>query len=337
MEIGHFKWLSEHKVDLNIASSGMIPVSRSDVEKLGEPTDIMEALSNIYNVSTKAIALTHGTQEGNFAVLSAIKDAVDQVITVVPEYEPIRVLPSFLGLRRIEVKVNHGLSELINYIKPRSALFFSNPNNPLGMHLSRGEIRDLADEARRKGSYLIIDSIFLEFVTSDLRDLPLENTAYTFSTSKFYTVDSFKVGWIIGDEELIRRAVNVINLVSPLVIGLEASYVSIMLQNRDWFRRRNLSIISPNRESLMSISESLGNLIKVTYFNHMPIAYVTTKCNVDSLELANELLRRGVLTVPGFYFGINNGIRIGLGSVNHDTFTKALNVMVNVITGLCTR
>ncbi|WP_291764721.1 pyridoxal phosphate-dependent aminotransferase [Caldivirga sp. UBA161] len=337
MEIGHFRWLSEHKADLNIASSGMIPISRSDIEQLGEPTNIMEVLSNIYNASTKAISLTHGTQEGNFAALSAIKSMIDQVVTVVPEYEPIRILPGFLGLKQVEVNVGNGLSELINYVKPRTALFFSNPNNPLGAYLSRSEIRDIADEARRKSSYLIIDSIFLEFVMDELRNLPLENTVYTFSTSKFYTVDSFKIGWIIGDEELIQKAVNVIDLVSPLVMGLEASYASIILQNRDWFRRRNLGIIMPNREYLMSISESLGGLINVSYFNHMPIAYITTKCDVGSLKLANELLNKGVLTVPGYYFGINNGVRVGLGSVNHDTFTKAINIVANVIKGLCTK
>ncbi|WP_292000319.1 pyridoxal phosphate-dependent aminotransferase [Caldivirga sp.] len=335
MEIGHFKWLSEHKADLNIASSGMIPVSKDDIEKLGKPVDIMGVLTSIYNVPIKSVALTHGTQEGNFAALSAIKSMVDQVVTVIPEYEPIRVLPSFLGLKGIEVKVSDGLGELINYVKPKTALFFSNPNNPLGVYLSKGEIRDLADEARRKGSYLIIDSIFLEFITSDLRDLPIENTAYTFSTSKFYTVDSFKIGWIIGDDKIIQRAVNVINLVSPLVMGLEAAYASIILQNREWFRRRNLSIILPNQESLMRISESLSSIIKVSYFSNMPIAYITTKCSVDSLELANELLSRGVLTVPGYYFGISNGIRVGLGSVSHDVFTKALNVMAKVIEDLC--
>ena len=337
VEIGHFRWLSEHKADLNIASSGMIPVSMSDIEQLGKPTDIMEVLGSIYNVPTRAIALTHGTQEGNFAALSAIRGEVDQVVTVVPEYEPIRVLPSFLGLRQVEVNIGGGLGELINYIKPRTALLFSNPNNPLGVYLSRGEVRDIVDEARRRGSYLIIDSIFLEFVMDDLRGLPLENTVYTFSTSKFYTIDSFKVGWVIGDEQLIQRIINVINLVSPLVMGLEASYASIVLQNRDWFRRRNLSIITPNREYLMSISESLGDLIKVSYFNHMPIAYITTKCNVSSLELANELLSKGVLTVPGYYFGISNGVRVGLGSVNHDVFTKALNIVASVIRGMCTR
>ncbi len=85
---------------------------------------------------------------------------------------------------------------------------------------------------RRGGAYAVIDSIFLEFVENNLRDLPMENVVFTFSTSKFYTMRELKVGWVVGDDNVIREINGIIDLVSPLVIDLNLRYASILIRNR---------------------------------------------------------------------------------------------------------
>ncbi|MGC9152966.1 MAG: aminotransferase class I/II-fold pyridoxal phosphate-dependent enzyme [Vulcanisaeta sp.] len=338
MEIGHFTWLRTHKARYDVSSSGVKPIPLDDVIKLGKAEDFTENLMNIYGIDKRNLAITHGTQEGNFAALTALRELgkVEHVITVVPEYEPIRVLPRFLHLRQTEIVINESLTELFNYIKKNSVLFFSNPNNPLGIFLGKKLLWELSDELRRKDAYAVIDSIFLEFVESNLRDLPMENMIFTFSTSKFYTMSELKVGWVVGDESVVKEINGIVDLVSPLVIDLNLKYVSILIQNRNWVRERNLGIIMPNVEIMRKIIKEAGDYVNISYVEYMPILYMRLRCRgVTGSYFSNKLLSKDVLTVPGQYFGKDDGIRIGLGSVMRNDFEIAMRIIMESINEEC--
>ncbi len=337
MEIGHFKWLRSHTARYNLSSSGVMPITLGELVKLGQPGNIIDELTSTYTIDKVNIALTHGTQEGNFAALSALRElGIDRVVTVVPEYEPIRALPGFLGLRHIEVEVHETLLEVINHIEPGTVLLLSNPNNPTGLFLDRKLLWELSDSLRRRNAYAVLDSIFIEFVEEDLRQLPLENVVYTFSTSKFYTMSELKVGWVIGDEAIIKAINGIIDLVSPLVLELDLGYASILIRSRKWVRERNLGIIRPNVEVMRRLIDALSGGVKVYYTEYMPIFYMRVDCRgLTGTSLAEGLLARDVLVVPGHYFGRDDGIRVGLGSVKPETFEIAMKTIVNVVNSEC--
>ncbi|MFP3257860.1 MAG: aminotransferase class I/II-fold pyridoxal phosphate-dependent enzyme [Caldivirga sp.] len=337
MEIGHFEWLRSHTARYNLSSSGVMPITLGELVKLGQPGNIIDELTSTYAIDKVNIALTHGTQEGNFAALSALRElGIDRVVTVVPEYEPIRALPGFLGLRHIEVEVHETLLEVINHIEPGTVLLLSNPNNPTGLFLDRKLLWELSDSLRRRNAYAVLDSIFLEFVEEDLRQLPLENVVYTFSTSKFYTMSELKVGWVIGDEAIIKAINGIIDLVSPLVLELDLGYASILIRSRKWVRERNLGIIRPNVEVMRRLIDALSGGVKVYYTEYMPIFYMRVDCRgLTGTSLAEGLLARDVLVVPGRYFGRDDGIRVGLGSVKPETFEVAMKIIINVVNSEC--
>ncbi|WP_243680460.1 aminotransferase class I/II-fold pyridoxal phosphate-dependent enzyme [Vulcanisaeta souniana] len=293
MEIGHFIWLRTHRARYDVSSSGVKPIPLNDIVKLGEAGNFIDDLVGIYGVDRKNLAITHGTQEGgNFAALTALRELgrIDNVVTVIPEYEPIRVLPKFFHLRQTELNIKESLTELLNHIERDSVLLFSNPNNPLGIFLGRKLLWELSDELRRRNAYAVIDSIFLEFVESNLRDLPMENMVFTFSTSKFYTMSEAKVGWVIGDENVIREVNGVLDLVSPLVIDLNLRYASILLRNRNWVRERNLGIIIPNVDIMRRITHEVSDYVDISYVEYMPILYIRAKCRgISGNILANKL------------------------------------------------
>lgn len=340
MEIGHFTWLRTHRAKYDVSSSGVKPIQLDEIIKLGEASNFIEDLMSIYGVDRRNLAITHGTQEGNFAALTALRELglIERVITVIPEYEPIRVLPKFLRLRQTELNINESLTELFNNIERGSALFFSNPNNPLGTFLNKKLLWELSDELRRRNAYAVIDSIFLEFVENNLKDLPMENIIFTFSTSKFYTMNEIKVGWVVGDNEIVKEINGIIDLVSPLVIDLNLKYVSILLRNRSWVRERNLGIIIPNVDTMRKVINEISDYVSISYVEYMPILYIRTKCQeITGSTFANKLLSRDILTVPGQYFGKDDGIRIGLGSVKRDIFEEAMRIIMNAINEECGR
>lgn len=255
---------------------------------------------------------------------------------MLPEYEPIRVLPGFLNIKQVEVSIMDGLGGVLGMLGKGDLLFMSNPNNPLGVHFSRSELGELSQEAQRRGFYVVLDTIFLEFVESNLKSLPLGNMVYTSSTSKFYTA-WFKLGWVIADRDIVREAGGVLDLVSPGVLEMEADYASILISHRDWVRGRNIGIIRPNVETLVKGLGDMKDFVNIYYSRDMPIAYVATKCGIDSMTLAKELLRRGVLVVPGELFGINNGMRIGLGSIDTESTAAAVKIIRDTVVNLCSQ
>ncbi len=125
MEIGHFTWLRAHKARYDVSSSGVMPIPLDDVVRLGEAGNFIEDLMSVYGVDKRNLAITHGTQEGNFAALTALRELglIEKVTTVIPEYEPIRVLPRFLRLRQTELRISESLTELLNHVEKAQPFF----------------------------------------------------------------------------------------------------------------------------------------------------------------------------------------------------------------------
>ncbi|GGP20148.1 aminotransferase [Thermocladium modestius] len=325
MEIGHFVWLRTHSARYNLSSSGMIPINPGEVGRLaGEPRDdALGIIGDAYGAGDSGLMLVHGTQEGNFLAVAALRSKVESAAVVVPEYEPIRVLPSFLGLRSLVVGD-------IFHFPAKSILIISNPNNPTGLFLDGKRLGELEVELERRGSFAVVDSIFVDFIDRSPR-LRFHNMVFTTSTSKFYTMEGLKVGWAIGDPEIIKDMSGIADLVSPGPMDVEAKYAAALVGNREAVRARNLNIIEGNRRIMLRIADELRDSVEVEYVGDMPIAFMKPRCGLSGMEVAQELLKRGVMVVPGEYFGVSQGIRVGLGSVNNNIAEAGLAVIKEFI------
>ena len=303
-----FRWIREKTAEYDLANSG---VAKLDVFSNGDAPPLEEVLAELYGVSKQELVLIAGAQEGVFLSFLALKPSY--VVTVVPEYEPITKLPQYFGVRQIQV-ANVWDAPL----GQGGLILFSNPNNPTGRFLGRKELAELADEARRRGAYLVVDIIFSDFVTDDVRDLPLEGVVYAHSTDKFYTSD-IRVGWAFGDRKIVEKIRYLKDLANPGPRDFEKRAAARLVSRRAEVKKRNLSIIRPNAEALLA---AFPNAV---YKPDMPVALVPTKC--DDVKLAERLLARGVKTVPGRFFQAPYSIRVGLGVEEPGRFRKALGIL----------
>ncbi|MFP3267352.1 MAG: aminotransferase class I/II-fold pyridoxal phosphate-dependent enzyme [Thermoproteus sp.] len=185
-----FEWLRGISARWDLANSGVWPLDYR--EYLAEPgVDLADAVSQTYGADRGSIALTSGAQEGNFLALWALRKKARRAVVFLPEYEPIYRLPSELGYETATAS-----GDPLQRVEGGAVILLSNPNNPTGRYLDVRRLRELADEARRRGSYLVVDAIFADFV-DDPRGLPEEAAVFNFSTDKFFT-SSVRVGWSLG-------------------------------------------------------------------------------------------------------------------------------------------
>ena len=141
--------------------------------------------------------------------------------------------------------------------------------------------------------------------------------AYSHSTDKFYTTD-LRVGWLFGDRRVVERARFFKDLVNPGPGEPERRAGAYHLSRREDVKKRNLALIRPNAEALLSAFP------RARYVPHMPIALVEAGC--DDVELAERLLARGVKTVPGRFFKAPHAVRVGLGVEEPGRFAEALKI-----------
>ncbi|MEZ0318776.1 MAG: aminotransferase class I/II-fold pyridoxal phosphate-dependent enzyme [Pyrobaculum sp.] len=298
-----FKWIRTAPGEYDLANSGVAPIETEEAEA----PPLEQVVAALYGVDASEVALTSGAQEGVYLAYLALKPR--RVATVYPEYEPIWRLPEMLGAEHREYKTPWEVE-----LSPGTVFIFSNPNNPTGRFLTPRELWDLADEARRRGAYLVVDIIFSDFVAEDLKNLPLENIVYAHSTDKFYT-SRLRVGWGVADRAIAEKIRQLKDLINPGPRPAERNAGAALLAKREEIRRRNYEIIDKNASLLLRLFP------QAVYNPHMPIALVPTQC--DDYELATRLLKAGVKTVPGRYFKAPRSIRIGLGVEPYERFEKA--------------
>ncbi|MEL9990031.1 MAG: pyridoxal phosphate-dependent aminotransferase [Thermoproteus sp.] len=280
--------------------------------------DLIEAVSETYGVDRRSVVLTSGAQEGNFLALWSLRKRADRAVVFLPEYEPIYALPDELGYRKVVAR-----GDPFQFVEAGTVLFLSNPNNPTGRYLDLKTVAELADEARRKGAFLVVDAIFVDFV-DDVKGLPLEGAVFNFSTSKFYT-SSVKVGWSVGEGQIVRAMGEAKDLFNPGPPPLEIQVGYGFLSRRAEVKSRNISWISKNWEALRGALRD----VEIKYREYMPVAFLEIPC--DGVPLAERLAERGVATVPGRYFGVDGALRVGLARVDPTEFQKPLSILAEEV------
>jgi len=310
MRVEHFKWMREHSSKYNLSSSSMRPIPPESLR--GEPVDLRMQLAEVYETGPEGVVLSHGTQEANFLAVASLRERVTRAQVILPEYEPIRLLPGLLGLKLEFIPSPWDVGS-------ESLLVFSCPNNPLGDCIGVEGLQELSSELVRKRSYAVVDSIFADFLGVEM--FPLENVIMTSSTSKFYTIKGVKVGWAVASRDLAEHMRGIGDLVSPGPFDLEERYGSLVISMRNALFHSNAAELSTKEDILGSLSG-----YSVVHMRGMPIAFLDLPHGPDSLGLAELFLRSGILTVPGKLFGADRGVRIGLGVPSREEFKEAMDI-----------
>lgn len=91
---------------------------------------------------------------------------------------------------------------------PCDMAFLCNPNNPTGRLVARDQVLECADEARKKGCYLVVDEAFIDFCPEASVVREVENNPYLIvlrSLTKFYALAGLRIGCVVFHLSLAAR------------------------------------------------------------------------------------------------------------------------------------
>lgn len=254
------------------------------------------------------------TPSGSTALLEmtqAFVDPGDEVLVPSPGFVIYAPHASLAGGKPVEYRLTEGdFQPDIDYIQDRitektKMIVVNNPSNPTGGVLSEESRKALADIAHDKDVMIMSDEVYESFVYEGRHQsfLPyLDRAVVVGGFSKMMAVTGWRLGFAIANEECMDALVKMQYHVCaspgmPAMYGVLNAMPSIdpYLENaRATFKkRRDLIFKRINEIDGMSIIPPKGAFY----------AFPSFDLDMTSQELANELVKAGLICTPGSAFG----------------------------------
>jgi aspartate/methionine/tyrosine aminotransferase len=209
-------------------------------------------------------------------------------------------------------------------VEEKTAYFISNPNNPTGLAWSEESIKSIARETEGNESYLVIDDTFSFFNGSFPRKMETGNTIILGSVSKFFGESGIKMGWIVAGRQIIDDMRELIGLMVPVISNAVKRRGSYLLSNINVYKEYNRKKLEENSRILFENLDEYIIGFKGSIVNAISVEGASTKF---SLSLMSE----GVSTVPGYYFGSDSLVRVGIGAEDAERTEKGAKLIAKMI------
>ncbi len=357
------RWMTtwELDVDFDIAESGILPLSLSELyELIGDelssdlqskilktPLGYSEArgtlelrsiLADTYERATaEDILVTTGAIEANFLLFNSLLEAGDHVVAVSPAYQQLHSVPRAIGcdLDLWSVQTEGGFAYDLNRLEAlvrddTKLIVINTPHNPTGAMLDESQLRDVIAIADRVGAWILSDEAYrwLEHDGGEKLPPPLHDMtdrAVSVGTmSKPFGLPGLRIGWLVANEDIARKAWGMRDYTSLSPAKLSDIIAQSVIANRERILPRNAAIIAENMAFARQWFKDNADLATWTEPRAGLLAMMKYNLPVNSTTIADALARDvRVMLAPGSSFGLEGYLRVGVGQ-RPDLFAEGL-------------
>ena len=279
------------------------------------------------------IVTTCGSTEAMMAAMMTVANPGDKVIVFSPFYENYGADTILSGAEPIYVPLHpptfdFNVDELEAAFKQHpKALILCNPSNPCGKVFTRTELETIADLAKKYDAYVITDEVYEHIVYAPythtyFASLPgmWERTISCSSLSKTYSITGWRLGYLIGPEEVIEGAKKVHDFLTVGAAAPLQEAAVVGLNFPESYYEDLLALYTKKREHFLNGLDEIGlkhNVPQGTYFVMIDIQEfldLPQFAGYTDLEFCEWMIKNiGVAAVPGSSFfreDVNNLIRL---------------------------
>ncbi|MDY2737751.1 pyridoxal phosphate-dependent aminotransferase [Intestinibacter sp.] len=281
----------------------------------------------------KEVLVTCGGTEAMMCAMMTVCNPGDKVIVFSPFYENYGADAILSGAEPIYVPLvpptfDFDVEVLENAFKQNpKAIILCNPSNPTGKVFTKEELMIIADLAVKYDTFVITDEVYEHLIYEPYHhtyfaSLPgmYERTISTSSLSKTYSITGWRLGYLVGPEEIVECAKKVhdfltVGAPSPLqeaaVVGLnfdESYYEELKktyTEKRDYFLKGldEIGLEHTIPQGTYFVLVDISKFLELDQFKGM-----------NDLEFSEWMTKNiGVAPVPGSSFfreEVNNLIRL---------------------------
>ncbi|MBI5974037.1 histidinol-phosphate transaminase [Staphylococcus canis] len=268
--------------------------------------ELQEAVANHYGVNQNQILFGSGLDEMILIISRALLANDEKMVTSQATFGQYKQNAIIENANIVEVPLKDGFFDLdgiLNEIDDQTELvWICNPNNPSGTYHNQQEIEAFLDKVPSRVT-VIFDEAYAEYATaSDYPDTvallnKYPNIAMLRTFSKAYALAGLRVGYLIGQPELVEQ-LNVLR--PPFNITRVSEQAAIAAINDQAHLKKAVETNHEEREKFKNLDTSLKIYPSQTNF-----VFIET----DQVQaLSDSLLKRGIIARD-----FPNGIRITLG------------------------
>ena len=168
-------------------------------------------------ITAAEVLFTVGGKQALFNTALALFNPGDEVITHAPYWPTIPEQVKLVGAEPVIVQTSStdgfrvAAEAILAKVTPKTkAIILNSPSNPTGALIEQDEVAAIADEAARRGIWVIVDLCYEQLIYADvphnlpkvLFDRHRDKTVLCGSASKSYAMTGWRAGWTIAPKEL---------------------------------------------------------------------------------------------------------------------------------------
>ncbi|RAP26976.1 pyridoxal phosphate-dependent aminotransferase [Candidatus Marinamargulisbacteria bacterium SCGC AG-343-D04] len=331
--------LTPKKRDKNI----LIDAENSEYSPVGGDVELRKRIAAYYNTFFRKDSLSKYTYK-NVCIAGGGRIALARVIAAlgtinlghfIPDYtayeELLGVFKEFVSIPILLSDKNCykiSIEELRNEIVGRglSALLLSNPSNPTGQLIKGDDLKQWIDLSRELRSLMIIDEFYSHYIYDDSKDVSLVSASEFIhdvnhdpvliinGLSKNWRSPGWRVGWVVGPEEIIERVSSVGSFIDGgAAHPMQKEALNLLsLESVETEAKELQKVFSEKRTYMLKRLKKMGFTIECD-----PESTFYVWCNISSLPhqindctaFFKECLKENVIVVPGIFFDVNPGRR----------------------------
>lgn len=281
----------------------------------------------------KEIVVTCGGTEAMMCAMMTICNPGDKVLVFSPFYENYGADAILSGADPIYVPLvppeyNFDISIIENGFKQGAkAIIVCNPSNPCGKVFSREELMAIGELAVKYDAFVVTDEVYEHMVYAPnhhtcMASLPgmYEHTITCNSLSKTYSITGWRLGYLIGPEEVIEAAKKVHDFLTVGAAAPLQEAATVGLNFPESYYENLLKVYTKKRDYFLAGLDRIGlkhNVPQGTYFVMIDIQEFLDLPQFkgwSDLEFCEWMIKNiGVAAVPGSSFfkeEVNHLIRL---------------------------
>ena len=254
------------------------------------------------------VMIVPGARFGVFLAFSTLLNHGDEVIIIEPAWPAYRQCAINAGIKirsiktKLENKWEPSVEDINSSINKNTRMIVLNyPNNPTGKILTN-ELQDSIFEIAKKNDLFILsDEIYSNYSNQNWKSLlsyHYDKSIVTQSFSKSHSMTGYRIGYVIGSNEIIEKMSKLQSLCLTNV-SEPIQFVAMKSINED--TSQNAKITRERLDILSKLARDMD--LEFEMPDGAMYIFARTKTKINTSELAERLLEHGLAIAPGNAFG----------------------------------
>ncbi|MBE6036149.1 MAG: histidinol-phosphate transaminase [Clostridiales bacterium] len=295
--------------------STAIDLKKELAEHLNKQTDFV--------VTPDHLVIGNGGEELLQVIAQTFINEGDEIVVPAPSFGIYNTTTGLMGAKTVSVPfkgTEFDLEGMVAAVTDKTKLFYlCSPNNPTGNILKLEQLEYLLQNVP-EDVVLILDEAYYEFATNLSPDYPQslsllakrKNLLILRTFSKVCGIAGVRIGYVISNLHIAAEMNKVKLTFNANRLAQEAARGA--LKDTDHMEKT----LALNALSLKLMTEA---------FDRLGLAYIPSSanfifvdCKKHSKDVFDQLLRKGVIIRPGYFWGWDNWIRVSTGTEEQTKF-----------------